>query len=529
MHPDVPFGIIRRVSEGETPMKSFLTGRLLALTLGLFLVPVLQVAAAQRSVKSEAERDALRAMMSEKDPHAKLSRAEAFLKDFSQSDFLDVAYVQMLLAHAKLGEFPPALEAGRKAVEFNPNSIDGYFNLGIVYLNSEPRDNDHGIWYMARGVALVRTTKEGDAEMEATLKKIYGGYVGNVDGLEDLIKQAGATVKPSADFHLPDPPLYGPDKVSPSAVLQGGLGSCYFHSPIAALAKTNPKLIPPMIKDNGDGTYTVTFADKKTEKAYLEDLRYARSSGFDRSTGLWVGILFRAYAQRVLREALMSAVDKSDLFSLLKPYALQYLGNSDELLLAYDRAIRSEVNQSAEIDRTRLETALQEEVKPLPISDEVKAAGLKLINSSGVYEAIETLVRDEGELFGAYRAVGHGGHPARVMAAFLGGKPVVLSSKEPEKVAEVLHAVISEGAPVVAGTAPTELSQLKTSAPLPANAKDWYVPGHAYTVLDVNAETRQVTLRNPWGHMPDPDGVFSIPIETFLEIYPMVATIINEK
>jgi hypothetical protein len=70
---------------------------------------------------------------------------------------------------------------------------------------------------------------------------------------------------------------------------------------------------------------------------------------------------------------------------------------------------------------------------------------------------------------------------------------------------------------------------LKTSAPLPANAKDWYVPGHAYTVLDVNASTRQVTLRNPWGRQPDPDGVFSIPIETFLETFPMVATIVDEK
>lgn len=493
------------------------------------LIIAAQAGAAQRSVKSEAERAAIRAVLDEKGLRAKLTKAEEFLKSFPDSELKDIVYLEMSAAYQELGESSLSLEANRKAVEFNPGSSVGYFNLGVRYLNSQPRDFNMGLWCMARAVALAQAAKDEDAaEMEKRFREIYTGFVGSDEGMAELIQQAGAAPWPPADFHLPDPPLYGPDKVSPLAVKQGGLGSCYFHSPIAALAKSNPKKIPPMIKDNGDGTYTVTFADKKTEKAYIEDLRYARSSGFDRSSGLWVGVLLRAYAQRVLREALISAVDKSDLFSLLKPYAKQYLGSSDELLLAYDRAIRAEVNQSAEINRARLEAALQEEVKPLPVSDEVKMAGLKLINSSGVFEAIEALVRENGELFGAYRAVGHGGHPASVMASFLGGKPVVLSSKDPAQVAEALDGVIKEGLPVVAGTSPTEFENLKTSAPLPANAKDWYVPGHAYTVLDVNAATRQVTLRNPWGRQPDPDGVFSIPIETFLDVYPMVATIVSE-
>ncbi len=498
--------------------------------LALFLASAVPAPAAQRSVKSEGERDAIRAVLDEKEPRAKIAKAEEFLKGFPDSDLKDILYLEIAVAHHNLRDTPQALAASRKAVEFNPNSAPGYFNLGIEYLNSQPRDYNMGLWAMARGTALAQASKDEDApSMEKQLRELYTGFVGSDEGLAELINQAGAAPEPPADFHLPDPPLYGPDKISPGAVKQGGLGSCFFHSPIAALARSNPKKIPPMIKDNGDGTFSVTFSDTKTEKAYIEDLRYARSSGFDRSSGLWVGVLLRAYAQRVLREALISAVEKSDLFTLLKPYAKQYLGSSDELLLAYDRAIRAEVNQGAEIDRARLEKALQEEVKPLPISDEVKAAGLKLINSSGVFEAIEVLVRENGELFGAYRAIGHGGHPASVMAAFLGGKPVVLSSKEADKVAEVLQSVISEGAPVVAGTSPTEFDQLRTSSPLPANAKDWYVPGHAYTVLEVSASTRQVTLRNPWGRMPDPDGVFTIPIETFLEVYPMVATIVDEK
>ena len=502
--------------------------------LAVAVVPVclslgIQTAAAQRSFKSEAEREAIRAVILEKDPHAKLVKTEAFLETYPKSTVRDLAYVEILFAHHRLGETQLALEAGRKAVELNPNSIDGFFNLGIQYLNSQPRNYDLGIWCMARGVALVRASKDGpDADMEKTLKNVYTGYVGSGEGLEDVIARAGESPMPPADFHLPDPPLFGPDKVSPDAVLQGGLGSCYFHSPIAALAMSNPKKIPPMIKDNGDGTYTVTFADKRQEKAYVDDLRYARSSGFDRSTGLWVGVLFRAYAQRVLREALMSAVDKSDLFPLFKPYAKEFLSTGDLMILAYDRSIRAVVSQSAEINRAKLEAQLQEEIKPLPVSDETKAASLKMLNSSGVFPAIEILVKENGELFGAYRAVGHGGHPARVLAAFLGGKPVVLSAEDSAEVAEALQGVIKEGQPVVAGTSPTEFENLKTSTPLPADAREWYVPGHAYTVLNVDPATCKVTLRNPWGRQPDPDGVFSIPIETFLEVFPMVATIIIE-
>ena len=64
-----------------------------------------------------------------------------------------------------------------------------------------------------------------------------------------------------------------------------------------------------MIQANSDGSYTVTFGDGKKETAYPEDLRYTHDSGYDLSDGQWVAVLFRAYAQRVLRESLLQAIE----------------------------------------------------------------------------------------------------------------------------------------------------------------------------------------------------------------------------
>jgi Flp pilus assembly pilin Flp len=50
--------------------------------------------------------------------------------------------------------------------------------------------------------------------------------------------------------------------VHPSDLSQGQLGDCYFVAALAALAHSKPGAIEQGIKDNGDGTYTVTFYDR---------------------------------------------------------------------------------------------------------------------------------------------------------------------------------------------------------------------------------------------------------------------------
>jgi hypothetical protein len=480
---------------------------------------------APRAVRNKDEREAYQALQNEKDPRTKLAKAQAFLARFPETEIKDLVYLQMLSAYRGLGDTAKAIEAGRQAVLANPRYSPGFYNLGVEYLDCKPRDYNQAVWNLARAVALARAGRDSSADdFEKLLKRTYVEYHGSEDGLPAIIAQAANSPTPPEGFAVPYLPLYVHTPVSPEDVVQGGLGSCYFHSTIAAIAGAHPEKVQEIIHDNGDGTYTVRFDDGKQEKAYPEDLRYARQSGFDKSKGSWAGVLLRAYAQRVLRAALGTAVDKSDLFPPVKQYVRDFLTTNDPVLLAYDRAIRAVVDQSGDIDQAKLEANLKERLASLPIPDEAKDLMVKTLEPGGFFQTIAETVKQEAEVFGAYRAVGRGGMPARVMQTFLGGKTVALRTPSRTEVPLLLSRSFRSARPVVAGTWGIALQTLQAKKPLPEDAAAWYVESHAYTVLGYDPQAQTVTLRNPWGHNPDPDGTFTISLPAFLDAFETVET-----
>ena len=95
--------------------------------------------------------------------------------------------------------------------------------------------------------------------------------------------------------------LYGSLGITPDAIQQGSLGDCVLESSLVSLAAKHPEKIKEMIKDNKNGTYTVTFAPGHafTVSAPTNgELAVANRSG---QNGMWPIIIEKAYSQYMLQ------------------------------------------------------------------------------------------------------------------------------------------------------------------------------------------------------------------------------------
>jgi tetratricopeptide (TPR) repeat protein len=90
-------------------------------------------AAKQPQWKSREEYDAFSAMAAERDPQKKISLAEAFLAKFANSDFKANAYILMAQTYQQLGQGDKAVDAGRKALEADPDNLDALSYLSYAF------------------------------------------------------------------------------------------------------------------------------------------------------------------------------------------------------------------------------------------------------------------------------------------------------------------------------------------------------------------------------------------------------------
>ena len=110
------------------------------------------------------------------------------------------------------------------------------------------------------------------------------------------------------------------------------------------------------------------------------------------------------------------------------------------------------------------------------------------------------------------------------MQAMTGSERFV-KNESAEQVGGALEQALQAGHPVVACSGGSQYSQeLAGGRALPGDTKGWYVNAHCYTALAYDWKGRTVTLRNPWARFPEPDGVFILPVQTFVPAFRGIIT-----
>ena len=87
------------------------------------------------------------------------------------------------------------------------------------------------------------------------------------------------------------------NSITPDAIQQGLIGDCYFEAGLASLAKQNPTAIKNMIKDNHDGTYTVTFPGNPDDPIKVTAPTEAERGTYNSGSpnGTWASVIEKAY------------------------------------------------------------------------------------------------------------------------------------------------------------------------------------------------------------------------------------------
>lgn len=324
------------------------------------------------------------------------------------------------------------------------------------------------------------TVKSAKTALDPTLKEAKDFIGATADSLKQAVGLKPAGNEPAVLRDQQGNTTYGQNQKplfvnepSLNDIAQGQAGDCYFLSSVASLAQNHPDAIKNAIKQNPDGTYTVTFHVPEG---------FGAIKAFGPAGGLLEGTVL-------------------------------------------DAAKRIGINVPEKTVQVTVDPSLPVDKNGNPVYVQSKDSG----------EAWPQIMEKAyAKLWGSYGAIGNGGDPATAMRALTGGNVAhhalggVLSnvgvkvgdvSVSPQKANEVfsdLKAATEAQKLVVAST-----YNVGTSGPAQG-----IVSGHCYTVVGVSEENGQkyVSLRNPWGNYEpgndgNDDGVFKLPVEQFIQQY----------
>lgn len=145
-------------------------------------------------------------------------------------------------------------------------------------------------------------------DLSGLLQHDTGGLLGQAAG---QVGRAIAKVDPNTPFVTGKGDA---NAVDPNDVKQNGYGSCGVLSTLSSIAQQDPAAIRNMVKDNGDGTYTVTFKEERSIFGISlgwHDVKVTVSGNFDKGAAhnsgdvnakgqqeIWPAIIEKAYAQQ---------------------------------------------------------------------------------------------------------------------------------------------------------------------------------------------------------------------------------------
>jgi hypothetical protein len=233
---------------------------------------------------------------------------------------------------------------------------------------------------------------------------------------------------------------------------QANVGDCYFLSSAAALTQHDPRAILKIIRDNGNGTYTVTFQIHKDSIVFPTLMPYS---------------------------SVQVTVNSSDIFN-----ETQYIGGTDP------------ANGKKVIWPQVLQAAFAKVSEP----------------HSGIILASPSFLGGGG-IGGGYAAIGKGGYPKDALQLLTGQNASSWNPNSNAGAQELaqLPAQFAAGKPIVVSTPPASKSPKAGVENGKNPATNNLVADHSYAVVDsyTIAGIPFVLLNNPWGS----DQPFAIPVK----------------
>ena len=149
-------------------------------------------AAKQPQWKSRDEYDAYSAMTTEKDLNKKISLAEAFLQKYANSDFKAGAYLAEMQAYFQLNKGDQAIDAGKKALDVDPDNLDALAFLSYVFpfvfkaddpeattkLSRSDSDAHHGLEVLQKLQKPANVTDEQFAQYVKPKRAVFNDAIG---------------------------------------------------------------------------------------------------------------------------------------------------------------------------------------------------------------------------------------------------------------------------------------------------------------------------------------------------------------